>query len=78
MPGGDFEDLARQIKPVTKTELLAGGVGKPLTMDIRSPGWGIKHGDATPTATLPSVFRLPGSPPDPEFPAPAIEGRRVD
>ena len=71
MPGGDFEDLARKIEPVTRSQLLTAGVGKPLTMDIRSPGWGVKHGDPTPTVVLPSVFRLPDSPPVPEFPAPA-------
>ena len=71
MPGEGFEELARKIEPVTKSELLAAGVGTPLTMDIRSPGWGIKHGDPTPTVLLPSVFRLPESPPDKEFPAPA-------
>ena len=71
MPDGDFEDLARKIEPVTKRQLLEAGVGTPLTMDIRSPGWGIKHGDAKPTVALPSVFRLPDSPPDSEFPAPA-------
>ena len=71
MPGDDFEGLARKIEPVTKSQLLAAGVGTPLTMDIRSPGWGIKHGDPTPTVVLPSVFRLPESPPDTEFPAPA-------
>ena len=71
MPGEDFEGLARKIEPVTKSQLLKAGVGTPLTMDIRSPGWGIKHGDPTPTVVLPSVFRLPESPPDTEFPAPA-------
>jgi hypothetical protein len=71
MPGGDFEDLARKIEPVTRSELLTAGVGKPLTMDIRSPGWGVKHGDPTPTVVLTSVFQLPDSPPAPEFPAPA-------
>lgn len=71
MPDGDFEDLARKIKPVTKQQLLEAGVGTPRTMGIRSPGWGIKHGDANPTVMLPSVFRLPDSPPDPQFPAPS-------
>ena len=70
MPGGDFEELAQRIQPVTRSQLLAAGIGKTLTMDIRSPGWGIKHGDATPTVDLPSVFRLPNSPPEAEFPAP--------
>jgi hypothetical protein len=70
MPGEDFEGLARKIEPVTKVDLLKAGVGTPLTMDIRLPGWGIRHGDAKPTVVLPSVFRLPDTPPPSEFPAP--------
>ena len=74
MAGGGFEELATRITPVTRAELLQLGVGKPLTMDIRSPGWGITHADPKPAVVLPSVFRLPrvpNAPPDPEFPAPA-------
>jgi hypothetical protein len=71
MPGPDFEGLAQKIEPVTRSQLLAAGIGTPLTMDIRSPGWGVKHGDPSPTVVLPTVFRLPDSPPDAEFPAPA-------
>ena len=83
MAGGGFEELATRITPVTRAELLQLGVGKPLTMDIRSPGWGIRHADPKPTVVLPSVFRLPrvpNTPPEPEFPAPASQndGRWTD
>jgi len=76
MAGGGFEELATRITPVTRAELLDLGVGKPLTMDIRSPGWGVTHADPKPTVVLPSVFRLPrlpNTPPDPEFPAAASQ-----
>lgn len=83
MAGGGFEELATKIKPVTRAELLPLGVGKPLTMDIRSPGWGVTHADPKPAVVLPSVFRLPrlpNTPPDPEFPATASpnDARWVD
>lgn len=69
--GEDFEKLASKIKPVVANELSKTNVGKPLTMDIRSPGWGIRHEEQQPTVQLPSVFRVATAPEDPEFPAPA-------
>ncbi|HEY0431400.1 MAG TPA: hypothetical protein VGC61_06265, partial [Pyrinomonadaceae bacterium] len=70
MKGGDFERLASKIAPVTKAELLQSGIGVPLKMDIRSPGWGVKHKDTERTVNSPAVFRLPDTPPEPDFPAP--------